>query len=74
MHHSLFSLVERFRLCVLLDKGTANVICKAVQTEEGLEDGVHVASVTQVGEPVWGVSSKEKHTLAHYCAMYIVRV
>ena len=54
MHCSLFSLVEGFRLCLLLDKGTANVISKAVQTEERLEDDVHVASVTQVGEPVCG--------------------
>lgn len=50
---------------MLLDKGTANVVCKAVEAEEGLEDDIHVASVTQVGEPVWGVSSKEKRSLAH---------
>ena len=55
MYHSCiavcFSLVEGPGLCVLLDEGMADVVCKAVQTEQGLKDDIHVASVTQVCKP-----------------------
>lgn len=36
---------------MLLDKGMADIVREAVQTEKGLKDDVHVASVAQVSEP-----------------------
>ena len=49
--HNLSSLVEGSCLCMLLDKGMADIVREAVQAEKGLKDDVHVASVAQVGEP-----------------------
>ena len=36
---------------MLLDNRMANVICKAVQAQQRLKYDIHVACVTQVGEP-----------------------
>ena len=52
---------------MLLDKGMADVVCKAVQAEEGLKDDVHVASVAQVGEPALGETAKREE-MAHSTA------